>query len=142
VQRLSLCTSLTEAVIIKLAFAILLCRIFTHKDSQAMSRPTVSGIKMNWAAATGVHFSNIPTTIPHHIVPLSETRLRSKKTDTGKEGAMKYFSGFQKNYEVLIFATSCKPNSSMAVSRISTFRILPVTVIGKPSVNFQYFGIL
>lgn len=36
-----------------------------------------------------------------------------------------------------IAATASRPNSATAVSRMRNFWILPVTVIGKPSTNFQ-----
>ena len=38
-------------------------------------------------------------------------------------------------YAIFAFATSSSPSSSMLCSRISTLRILPVTVIGNSSVN-------
>src|SRR5437016_12704507 len=43
---------------------------------------------------------------------------------------------------VLTPAASCRPSSSTAISRIRNFWTLPVTVIGKPSTNFQWRGIL
>lgn len=45
-------------------------------------------------------------------------------------------------HEVFILATCSKPNSAMDSSRMATLRTFPETVIGKPSTNFQYFGIL
>ena len=39
-------------------------------------------------------------------------------------------------YAVSMAATSCKPRSRIACSRILNFWILPVTVVGKLSTNF------
>jgi len=43
-----------------------------------MSRPPVSGIKINGWAGPAEHFNNNPTTNPHHSAPCSEIRLRNK----------------------------------------------------------------
>src|SRR5207253_6259679 len=45
-------------------------------------------------------------------------------------------------HAVFTCAAFCNPNSSMDCSRILNFWILPVTVIGNASTNFQYRGIL
>lgn len=40
------------------------------------------------------------------------------------------------------FSFRFSPSSLTEISRISTLRIFPVTVVGNASTNFQYFGIL
>lgn len=45
-------------------------------------------------------------------------------------------------YAISIFASLPSPSSSTLTCRISILRILPVTVIGKDSVNLMYRGIL
>ena len=45
--------------------------------------------------------------------------------------------GVKIGYAVSILATSSRPSSTMLISRIRNFWILPVTVVGKASTNFQ-----
>ncbi len=58
----------------------------------------------------------------------STIRPSSLEKTSGKQAAP---------YAVLIFAAFSSPSSRMLMSRISTFRILPVTVMGKLSVNLM-----
>jgi hypothetical protein len=64
-------------------------QVFNYELSEAISRPAVSGIKMNLAAGpdsyrVAVYFNNIPTTSPHYTVPYNETRLKSRTPQMGK----------------------------------------------------------
>ncbi len=83
-----------------------------------------------------------------HIIGLVSARLTKLQVRKNPSGAAigctrRARVRLKKSYQaVSIFATSSRPSSLVEISLISTFLILPVTVIGNESVNLMYFGIL
>ncbi len=81
------------------------------------------------------------------IAPLAEVLFLTSAADgdlASEEGAAirsaiatpPRFASSKLPYAVSTSAAVWRPSSSIAVSRISTLRTFPVTVIGKPSTNF------